>query len=59
MIKDVTFTKTIYAGLSIKFKTGTESLADTVGLGAVINYLNTVDLHATGLHESALLAMAT
>ena len=59
MIKDVTFTKTIYAGLPTKFEAGTGSLADAVGLGAALNYLNTLDLQAAGLHSVALLAMAT
>ena len=59
MIKDVTFTKTTYAGLPTKFEAGTGSLADAVGLGAALNYLNTLDLQAAGLNESALLAMAT
>ena len=58
IIKDVTFTKTTYAGLPIKFEAGTGSLADAVGLGAALNYLNTLDLQAAGLHESALLTMA-
>ena len=35
------------------------SLDDSVGLGAALIYLNTLDLHAAGLLESALLAMAT
>ena len=59
MIKDVTFTKTTYAGLPTKFEAGTGSLADAVGLGAALNYLNTLELQAAGLHESALLDMAT
>lgn len=59
MIKDVTFTKTIYADLPSKFEAGTGSLADAVGLGAALNYLDELDLHAAGLHETALLAMAT
>ena len=58
MIKDVIFTKT-FAGLPTKFEAGTGNLADAVGLGAALIYLNTLDLHAAGLHESALLAMAT
>ena len=57
MIKDVIFTKT-FAGLPTKFEAGTGNLADAVGLGAALNYLNTLDLQAAGLHESALLAMA-
>ena len=59
IIKDVTFTKIIYADLPSKFEAGTGSLADAVGLGAALNYLDELDLHAAGLHETALLAMAT
>ena len=44
MIKDVTFTKTTYARLSTKFEARTGSLYDAVGLGAALNYLNTLDL---------------
>ena len=58
MIKYVTFTKTTYAGLPIKFKAGAGSLADAICLSAALNYLNTLDLQAAGLHESALLTMA-
>lgn len=53
------FHKTSYDGLPIKFEAGTESLDDAVGLGAALIYLNTLDLHAAGLYESELLAMAT
>ena len=58
MIKYVTFTKTTYAGLPIKFKAGTGRLADAVCLSAALNHLNTLDLQAAGLHESVLLTMA-
>ena len=59
MIKDVTFTKTIYANLPSKFEAGTGSLADAVGLGAALNYLDELDRQAAGLYETALLEMAT
>ena len=59
MIKDVTITKTTYAGLPTKFEAGTGSLDDAVGLGAALIYLNTLDPQAAGLYESALTAMAT
>ncbi len=48
MIKDVIFTKTTFAELPTKFEAGTRSLADAVGLGATLNYLNTLDLQAAG-----------
>ena len=57
MIKDVTFTKTTYAGLPTKFEAVTGSLA-VAFVSAQRLTLNTLDLQATGLHESALLAMA-
>ena len=47
MIKDVISTKT-FAGLPTKFEAGTGNLADAVGLGAALNYLNTLDLQAVG-----------
>ena len=57
MIKDVTFTKTTYAGLPTKFEAETGSLAFAF-VSAQRLTLNTLDLQAAGLHESALLAMA-
>ena len=59
MIKDMTFTQTSYADVPAKFEAGTGSLADAVGLGAALTYLDTLDLQAAALHETALLTMAT
>ena len=59
MIKDVTFTKTIYADLPSKFEAGTLSFADAFGLGAALNYLDGLNLQAAGLYEATLFAMAT
>jgi len=58
-IKDVNLTKINYTELQPEFETRSGRLADEVGLGASFKYLNTLDLQAAGLHESALLAMAT
>ncbi len=40
MIASVTFEKTVYNRLPYKFEAGTPNIADTIGLGAAIEYLN-------------------
>jgi cysteine desulfurase/selenocysteine lyase len=59
MIKAVTFEKTTYNDLPYKFEAGTPNIADTIGLGAAIDYLLTLDAKAVEEHESELLAYAT
>jgi cysteine desulfurase / selenocysteine lyase len=59
MIASVTFDKTIYNRLPYKFEAGTPNIADTIGLGAAIEYLNRLGLDAIEAHESALLDYAT
>lgn len=59
MIKYVTFEKTEYNELPHKFEAGTPSIADTVGLGAAIDYLTALDLDAIAAYEHELLAYAT
>ena len=57
MIKDVTFTKTTYAGLPTKFEAETGSLAFAF-VSAQRLTLNTLDLQAADLHEASLLTMS-
>lgn len=59
MIRTVTFEKTTYAGLPEKFEAGTPAIASQIGLGAAIDYLNSIDLDAAFMHEHALLEYAT
>ncbi|MGZ8137186.1 MAG: SufS family cysteine desulfurase [Methylococcaceae bacterium] len=59
MIKTVTFEKSTYAGLPYKFEAGTPSIADVVGLGAAIDYLNDIGMEAIAAYEAELLAYAT
>jgi cysteine desulfurase / selenocysteine lyase len=59
MIASVTFEKTVYNRLPYKFEAGTPNIADTIGLGAAIEYLNTLGLEQIELHEAELLAYAT
>jgi cysteine desulfurase/selenocysteine lyase len=59
MIRTVTFEKSTYAGLPHKFEAGTPSIAEVIGLGAAIDYLNTIGMEAIAAHEAELLAYAT
>jgi cysteine desulfurase/selenocysteine lyase len=59
MIASVTFDKTIYNRLPYKFEAGTPNIADTIGLGAAIEYLNQLGLENIEKHEAGLLDHAT
>ncbi len=54
MIRTVTFEKTTFAGLPEKFEAGTPAIAPSIGLGASIDYLNSIDLDAAFAHEHEL-----
>jgi cysteine desulfurase/selenocysteine lyase len=59
MIKTVSFEKSTYAGLPHKFEAGTPGIADVVGLGAAINYVNEIGMANIASYEAELLAYAT
>jgi len=59
MIRKVTFEETEYNVLPYKFEAGTPSIADAVGLGAAIDYLNTVGMDNIAAYEADLLTYAT
>jgi cysteine desulfurase/selenocysteine lyase len=59
MIKDVTFERTIYNPAPNKFEAGTGSIADAVGLGAALEYLNGIGMPDINRHEHELLVYAT
>jgi cysteine desulfurase / selenocysteine lyase len=59
MIRTVTFEKTTYNDLPYKFEAGTPNIADTVGLGAAIDYLTDLGMSRIYAYESELLAYAT
>ncbi len=59
MIRTVTFEKSTYAGLPLKFEAGTPSIAEVIGLGAAIDYLNTIGMDKIAAYEAELLAYAT
>ena len=45
--------------LPYKFEAGTPSIADVVGLGAAIDYLNAIGMDTIAAYEAELLAYAT
>jgi cysteine desulfurase/selenocysteine lyase len=59
MIASVSFDKTVYNRLPYKFEAGTPNIADTVGLGAGIEYLNQLGIENIEKHEAELLEYAT
>jgi cysteine desulfurase/selenocysteine lyase len=59
MIKDVTFEETTYSDPPAKFEAGTPSIADAVGLGAALDYVNRLGLVNIGKYEQELLRYAT
>ena len=58
MIRKVTAEETTWAELPAKFEAGTSPMAEAVGLGAAIDYLEAVGLDAIEQHEHALAAYA-
>src|SRR5262249_32968108 len=58
MIESVSFAKTVYAGLPNKFEAGTPNIAGAVGLGAAIDYVQSLGF-AYVEHEHELLEYAT
>jgi cysteine desulfurase/selenocysteine lyase len=59
MISSVTFEKTLYNVIPYKFEAGTPNIADVIGLGAGIDYVNRVGLENIAAHEHDLLVYAT
>lgn len=59
MIADVTFERTQYQDAPARFEAGTGNIADAVGLGAAIDYVQRLGLENIALYEHALLEYAT
>jgi cysteine desulfurase/selenocysteine lyase len=59
MIEDVTFEKTRYQRPPWRFEAGTGNIADAVGLGAAVEYLNTIGMANIERYEHGLLEYAT
>ncbi len=59
MIKDVTFEHTEYHAAPGRFEAGTGNIADAVGLGAALDYVNKLGIDHIGAYEHQLLVYAT
>ncbi len=59
MIADVTFERTLFQPPPNKFEAGTGNIADAVGLGAAIDYVQRIGMENIARYEHDLLAYAT
>lgn len=59
MIRTVTFEETTYSDPPAKFEAGTPNVADTVGLGAALDYVSRLGLTNIAKYEHELLEYAT
>ena len=59
MIEDVTFEKTRYQPPPFRFEAGTGSIADAVGLGAAIEYVERIGMDVIDRYEHELLVYGT
>ena len=58
MVDRVSFEKTTYAPLPLKFEAGTANFIGAIGLGEAVRYLSGLDLEAVECHEAQLTAYA-
>lgn len=58
MIRDVSLTSSKWNELPWKFEAGTMAIAETVGLGAAVRYLETLGMDHVFAHDRALVAYA-
>lgn len=59
MIEDVTFEKTVYHGPPARFEAGTGNIADAVGLGAALDYVERIGIENIARAEHDLLEYGT
>ncbi len=59
MIRAVSFEKTTFAPIPEKFEAGTPAIAAGIGLGAAVDYINSIDFEAAAAYEHELLEYAT
>jgi len=58
MIESVSFAGTTFNQLPYKFEAGTPDIAGVIGLGAAVDYLQSMDRAGAAAHEAALLSYA-
>lgn len=59
MIRTVTFERSTWADLPYKFEAGTPPIAQAIGLGAAVDYVDAIGLDRIAAHERDVLAYAT
>ena len=59
MIRMVSFAKTEYNSLPYKFEAGTPAIAEVIGLGAAVDYLQAIGMDKIAAYEQQLLQYAT
>jgi len=59
MILTVSFAKSVYNALPHKFEAGTPNISGVVGLGAAVDFMQSLDRQAVHAHEQELLEHAT
>jgi cysteine desulfurase/selenocysteine lyase len=59
MISSVTYSKSIFNELPHKFEAGTPNIAGAIGLGAAIDYVQSIGLENIAAHEKELTAYGT
>lgn len=58
MIRSVTFERSTFAPIPEKFEAGTPAIAPAIGLGAAIDYINSIDFEAAAAYEHELVEYA-
>ena len=59
MISSVSFEKTTFNRLPFRFEAGTPNIAGSVGMGAAVDYLNSIGMHSIEHYEKELLEYGT
>ena len=59
MINRVTFEKTTYKDAPYRFEAGTPAIVEVIGLGAAIDYVQSIGMDNIAVHEADLLAHGT
>ena len=59
MIRTVSYTRSEYNDLPYKFEAGTPNIAGVIGLGAAVDYIQSIGIHNIQAYETELLNYAT
>ncbi len=59
MIQHVSFERTTFAPVPARFEAGTPPIAQAIGMGAAVRWMNALDWNAVEAHEADLVAYAT